>query len=153
ALGLCTMLGGLVLIALIIVDRITIRVLPPLLIQMTLGGLVAIGTFWLSRKGRYKLASQVFFYGFVFSISLGVYTFGGVSGPLFAAYVIPIMAAGLLGKAGDGARLFAVALACYTALALIQIFVQPEPAVPLTGVSEYIFFVAIFGTVGALLAY
>src|SRR5262245_49256774 len=153
AFGLCTILGGLVLIVLIILDEVTIRIFPPLLLQMILSGLVAAGTFWLARKDRYKLATQIFFYGFVLSISVGVYTFGGVAGPLFAAYLIPIMAAGLLGKAGDGVRLFIVSLACYIVLALIQIFVQPEPAIPLTGIGQLACFVAIFGAVGALLAY
>jgi methyl-accepting chemotaxis protein len=152
-LGLSTVFGGLVLIVLIVVDVIRSRVLPPLLIQMILSSLVAAGTLWLARTGRYKLATHIFFYGFVLSISVGIYTFGGVAGPLFGAYLIPIIAAGLLGKAGDGARLFVVSLACYTLLALIQIFTQIEPAIVLTSTSQIIFFVAIFGAVGALLAY
>jgi methyl-accepting chemotaxis protein len=153
AFGLCTTIGGLVLIVLILLDQIRSRVFPPLLVQMILSGLVAVGTFWLTRNGRYKLATQVFFYGFVFSVSVGVYTFGGVAGPVFAAYLIPIIAAGLLGKAGDGVRLFIVALACYATLAFIQMFVQPEPAILLTDNSQLGFFLAIFGAVGALLAY
>jgi methyl-accepting chemotaxis protein len=153
AFGLCTIIGGSVLIMLIVLDMIRSRVFPPLLVQMILSGLVAAGTFWLSRKGRYKLATQIFFYGFVFSVSVGIYIFGGVAGPVFVAYLIPIIAAGLLGKAGDGVRLFVVALVCYTLLALIQIFIQPEPAIPLTGEGQVASFVALFGAVGALLAY
>jgi methyl-accepting chemotaxis protein len=153
AFGVCTLLGGLVVVVLIVLDVIRILVFPPLLVQMILSGLVAAGTFWLVRKGRYKLATQIFFYGFVFSISVAIYTFGGAAGPLFAAYVIPIIAAGLLGKAGDGVRLFIVALTCYTLLALIQMFVQPEPAIPLTGAGQLVSFVLIFGAIGALLAY
>jgi methyl-accepting chemotaxis protein len=153
AFGACTILGGLVLIVLIVLDIVSSQVFPPLLVQMTLSGLVAAGTFWLVRKGRYNLATQIFFYGFVLSVSVGVYTFGGVAGPVFVAYLIPIIAAGLLGKAGDGARIFVVALACYVLLALIQSLVQPEPAIPLTGTGQFISFVAIFGAIGALLAY
>jgi methyl-accepting chemotaxis protein len=67
--------------------------------------------------------------------------------------MIPSIAARLLGKAGDGVRLFIVALACYTLLALLQIFVQPEPAIVLAGEGQIASFVAIFGAVGALLAY
>src|SRR5262245_9419253 len=153
ALGLVTLIGGLGLILLIVLIPLQSQALPPLLVQMALSGLVAIGTFWLVRKDRYKLATQIFFYGFVFSTSIGIYTFGGVAGPVFVAYLFPIVAAGLLGRAGDGARLFIVSLACYMLLAFIQITVQPEPAIVLVGTSQLIFFVVMFGAVGAMLAY
>ncbi len=152
ALGLLTMISSLGLILLSALNLMQIQILPPL-VQMIVNGLVAIGTFWLVRKGHYKLATHIFFYGLVFSISIGIYAFGGVAGPMFAAYLFPIIAAGLLGKAGDGARLFVVSLACYILLALIQIFVQPEPAIPLTGAGQLASFVIVFGAVGALLAY
>src|SRR5262245_44707075 len=74
ALGLCTLLGGLVLIGLILWGSIERQVLPPLLVQIALSGLVAVGTFWLVRKGSYKPATQIFFYGFVLSISVAIYT-------------------------------------------------------------------------------
>jgi methyl-accepting chemotaxis protein len=154
AFGLCTLLIGLVLIVMILWGSIASQVLPPLLVQIALSGLVAVGTFWLVRKGNYKPATQIFFYGSVFSISVAIYTFGGVAGPIFGAYLIPIIAAGLLGKAGDGARLFVVSLACYTLLALIQILAQVEPALRLTDpTGQMIFYVIVFGVVGALLAY
>ncbi|HEU5098296.1 MAG TPA: hypothetical protein VFU22_04725, partial [Roseiflexaceae bacterium] len=92
---------------------------------------IAAATYWLTRQQRFKLATNVFLYTTVVYVSLLTYLIGGVGGPMFVLYMIPIMSAGLFGKAGDGVRVFMLSLCCYALLALLQSQNLLAPIVPL----------------------
>jgi methyl-accepting chemotaxis protein len=125
----------------------------PALVSAMLACAVTAVPFWLTRAKRYRLATIVFLYGTVLQASMLVFLFNGITGPAFVAYLIPVMVAGLFGKAGDGIRLFVVSLVCYSVLAILQGFGWLTPVTPLTARGLLIIYVVTFGGAGGLLAY
>lgn len=123
------------------------------LVAMLLAAALTSVTLWLLRLQRYAIALKFFLYGVMLYVSMAIPTVGGVTGPIFVAYLIPMMVAGLFGKAGDVARLFVIALICYLLLTILEYFGQLTPALVFTGGSQMITFVISFSAVGALLAY
>jgi len=129
------------------------NLVPTVLIATFLICAIAVATFWLTRRKQFRSATNVFLYGNVAFVTLVMYMLGGVNGPIFVAYLIPMMAAGLFGKAGDGIRLFLISLAAYGALAILQGTSLIQPIVPLSGISGAIVGLLTFTTVGSALAY
>jgi methyl-accepting chemotaxis protein len=68
-------------------------------------------------------------------------------------YLIPIMAAGLFSKTGDGVRIFIISLGCYGLLGLLQSQDWITPIVPLDTTGRSIVALLAFATAGGMLAY
>jgi methyl-accepting chemotaxis protein len=152
AFGVLALTSGGVLIGLALLDVLPDQLFLPALLSALLAGAVIASTIVLARSNR-RVATITFLYGIVLYVSMTIYLLNGVTGPAFLAYLIPVMAAGLFGKASDSIRLFVVALGCYIVLALLQGFEVLTPALPLSGADAMIVFVVGFLTVGGLLAY
>ncbi|HEX9372296.1 MAG TPA: methyl-accepting chemotaxis protein [Roseiflexaceae bacterium] len=146
-------LGGLVIIVLSLLGFLPMQVLLPELISFVLAGLIAGGAAWLARGKRYQLATNFFLYSTTFYVTLSIYLLGGVSGPLFVVYLIPVMAAGLFGRSGDGIRLFLVSLGWFVLLALLENFGILTPLITLNSEGRSIVAAITFAVVGGLLAY
>jgi len=114
---------------------------------------IAAATYWLTQQRRFKLATNLFLYTTVAYVTLLIYLIGGVGGPMFVVYLIPIMAAGLFSKIGDGVRIFAIAFICYGLLALLQSQDLIAPIVPLNTTGRAIVALVTFATAGGMLAY
>jgi methyl-accepting chemotaxis protein len=127
--------------------------LPSVLLAMILGGVIALATLALVRRKRTTLATKLFLYGTVLYFTLVIYLIGGVAGPMVLAYLLPIMAAGLFARPIDSLRIFGVSLACYGALAILQLLVAIGPVVPLSGNARVIMTFLTFGAIGGLLAF
>src|SRR4029079_2360300 len=109
-LAIATALGAAVLAALELLGLLAGQnLIPTMLFSAILMGAIAGVTYWLTQKKRFTLATNIFLYSTVLYVTLLIYLIGA-SGPLFVAYLIPVMAAGLFGKTGDGLRIFVVAL-------------------------------------------
>ena len=93
---------------------------PAVIASMLLMSAIVAATYWLTRQRRFKLAANLFLYTTVAYVTLLIYLIGGVGGPMFVVYLIPIMAAGLFGKTGDGVRIFIISFSFYGLLALLQ---------------------------------
>jgi methyl-accepting chemotaxis protein len=153
-LGAVAILGGLTMIVLGWMEILAGQaLLPSVLITMVLGGAIAIATLGLVRRKRTTLATKLFLYSTVLYITLVVYLIGGVAGPMALAYLLPIMAAGLFAKPSDSLRIFGVSLACYGALAILQLLAAIAPVVPLSGNARLIMTFLTFGAIGSLLAF
>lgn len=153
-IGLVAVFGGVTILVLGWLEVLSGRnLIPAALVWILLGCGIAAGTFWLTRRRRHQLAITMFLYGNVLYVTLAIYLIGGVGGPMFVAYLVPVMAAGLFGKAGDGIRLFLVSLACYSALVLLQILSLIGPVVALSGAGQTIMTLLVFAAIGGLLGY
>lgn len=150
--GICV-LGSLLLVPLALLGMLDSRLILPLIISSVLSGTVAISTLVLTRLKLHRMAIVLFLYGTVVNITALVYLIGGVGGPVFVAYLLPVMIAGLFGKPGDGVRLFTISLICYMVLAVLQGFQLISPVVPLSGMTSSVIAVMAFGTMGAMLTY
>ena len=129
------------------------KLITAVLLSLLLNCSSTLIAYWLLRQKRYRFATNMFLYWSVCSVTVGIYLVGGVTGPLFIFYFVPVMVAGLFGRARDSMRLFLVSLLCYTALAVSQSFGLIEPVIPLPTTGQVILAILTFGTVGALLAY
>ena len=129
------------------------RPFPAVLLSIALAGAIALTTLWLLRKKRYQIATNLFLFSTLFQVTVGIYLIGGVTGPIFISYLIPIMAAGLFGKASDSLRLFIVAAICYTGLGLLQSLDILPPVIKLAGVASIVISLLTFATIGGLSAY
>jgi methyl-accepting chemotaxis protein len=153
-LGIAALLGGAAQILLWLFGLIvSANYIPAVISSMVLMVAIAAATYWLTRQGRFQLATNLFLYGSVGYVTLLVYLIGGVGGPMFVAYLIPIMAAGLFGKAGEGVRIFVLSLSCYVVLALFQSQDLIAPIVPLNTIGRSIMALLAFATAGGMLAY
>ena len=145
--------GGLLMIVLALLGVFSTTIIMPFLLAVLLMGLLAGVTFWLVHLRRHTLATNLFLYGLVLFASLAIYLLDGVVGPVFTVYLVPIMAAGLLGQVGDSIRLLLVALVIYLLLALLQYFGVLAPLIVLNSTGQLILYAVVFGAVGGLLAY
>jgi methyl-accepting chemotaxis protein len=152
AFGIVSVLSGALMLILALVKTLSADIITPGVLGIIFAVLVTSATTWLVRLGRRGLATTIFLYGMVLYVSLMIYL-TGAAGPTFVVYLVPIMAAGLLGKGNDGARLFLVSLLCYVLLAFLQYLNILIPAFGVSGISQLALFVSTFATVGALLAY
>jgi methyl-accepting chemotaxis protein len=147
-------LAGFLIIALTLLGVLGNRtIIPPIFAAMILSGGLSGVTVWFARQEHYRLAANFFLYGNVFYVTMMIYLVGGVSGPVFATYLMPIVAAGLLDKTGTSAWLFGISFACYLLLALGEMLGGLAPIIPLAGNGALIFSVIIFGVIGAMLAF
>ncbi|HEU5012518.1 MAG TPA: methyl-accepting chemotaxis protein [Roseiflexaceae bacterium] len=96
------------------------EVVPLLSIGLIIVAAVCGGTLWLGRTKRYQLARYAFLYGTLVIITFFMYLFGGVKGPVFAGYFIPILLAAMFSSARDGMRLFFATLGCYVVFAILE---------------------------------
>jgi len=153
-LGTAALLASIVQIVLWLLGMIANPYFVPVMIAsvLLLCAIVAI-TYWLTQQQRFKLAANVFLYTTVAYVTLLIYLIGGVGGPLFVVYLIPIMAAGLFSKIGDGVRIFGIAFICYGLLALLQSQNLIAPIVPLNTIGGAVVALAAFATAGGMLAY
>jgi methyl-accepting chemotaxis protein len=110
-------------------------------------------TLWAVRLNRHKAATTIFLYGSLGYVAAMINLAGGVTGPAFVAFLFPIIAAGLFGRAAESVRLFAVALALYAALATSEHIGLLPPQNDLPGLTRIIVFGVYFAAVGGLLAY
>jgi methyl-accepting chemotaxis protein len=155
-LGTAALLGGIAQIALWVFGLIVSPnyiYIPAVISSMLLMSAIAAATYWLTQQRRFKLATNVFLYTTVGYVTLLIYLIGGVGGPMFVAYLIPIMAAGMFGKTSDGVRIFLISLSCYTVFALLQNQDMIAPMVPLNNTGRSIVALLAFATAGGLLAY
>ena len=152
AFAIVSLLSGLIMISLATVLGISTQIVTPVLLGIVFAGAVAGATYWLVWMRRLALATTIFLYGMVLYVSLMIYL-TGATGPAFVVYLVPIMAAGVLGEATDGVRLFIVSLACYVLIAVLQYVGVLSVRFVLTGISQIAFFASAFGSVGGLLAY
>jgi methyl-accepting chemotaxis protein len=153
-LSAAALLGGIAQIVLWLFGLIvSSNYVPAVVASAILMCSIAAATYWLTRQRRFKLATNVFLYATVAYVTLLTYLIGGVGGPMFVAYMIPIMTAGLFGKTGDGVRVFVLSLSCYALLALLQTQELVAPIVPLNSVGRAITALLVFTTVGGMLAY
>ncbi|MDQ2996886.1 MAG: hypothetical protein M3R61_07505, partial [Chloroflexota bacterium] len=153
-LGIAGLLGGIAQVVLWLGGLIVSpNFVPAVISSMLLMAAIVVATYWLTRQRRFKLATNVFLYTTVGYVTLLVYLIGGVGGPMFVAYLIPIMAAGLFSKTGDGVRIFLISLGCYMLLAMLQYQNLIAPIVPLSNTGRAIVALLAFATAGGLLAY
>jgi methyl-accepting chemotaxis protein len=153
-LGAAALLGSIAQIALWLFGLIvSSNYVPAVIFSAILISAISAATYWLTRRRRFKLATGLFLYATVAYVTLLTYLIGGVGGPIFAAYLVPIMAAGLFGKTGDGVRVFILSLSCYALLALLQSQDLLLPIVPLNSVGRAVMALLTFTTAGGMLAY
>ena len=147
-------MGGIAQIALWLFGLIdSPNYVPAVIASVLLMSAIVAATYWLTRQRRFKLAANLFLYTTVAYVTLLIYLIGGVGGPMFVAYLIPIMAAGLFSKTGDGVRIFIISLGCYALLALLQSQDLIAPIVPLNNTGRSIVALLAFATAGGMLAY
>src|SRR4051812_1768640 len=152
--GIAALLGGIAQIALWLFGLIdSPNFVPAVIASVLLMSAIVAATYWLTRQRRFKLATNVFLYTAVAYVTLLIYLIGGVGGPVFVVYLIPIMAAGLFSKTGDGVRIFIISLGCYGLLALLQSQNWIAPIVPLNNTGRAIVALLAFVTAGGMLAY
>ena len=152
--GTAALLGGIAQIALWLFGVIVSpNFLPAVIASVLLICASVAATYWLTQRRRFKLATNVFLYTTVAYVTLLIYLIGGVGGPIFVVYLIPIMAAGLFSKTGDGVRIFIISLGCYGLLALLQSQDLITPIVPLNNTGRAIVALLAFVTAGGMLAY
>ncbi len=113
-------IGGLLTMLVMAGMIINQQVMPLLSLWLVIVAAVCSGTLWLGRTQRYQLARQVFLYGILIIITFFMYLFGGVKGPIFAGYFIPILLAAMFSSAKDGMRIFFTTLACYVVFAVLE---------------------------------
>lgn len=82
--------------------------------------LVCGGSFWLVRRGKHLFAARVFCYGLVLACILVAFLFGATQGPLAMVFVVPIVAAGLLGHRVDSLGVGVASILSYGVLAVLQ---------------------------------
>jgi methyl-accepting chemotaxis protein len=152
AFGALALASAGVLIGLALVNMVPEQLFIPALIAALFAGAVVLCTIWLARTNQ-RAATNTFLYGIVLYVSLAIYLVSGVTGPAFLVYLIPVMAAGLFGKARDSVRLFLITLICYVALALLQSFELTVLAPATDGLSATIIFVVGYLSVGGMLTY
>jgi methyl-accepting chemotaxis protein len=153
-LGAAALLGAAAAVGLWLFGVITVQNFVPIAIfSALLMCAIAAATFWLTQRKRFKLATNIFLYSTVVYITLLIYLIGGVGGPMFVAYLIPVMAAGLFGKTGDGIRIFLISLVAYALLALLQSTDLVAPVVALNGIGRPLMALLTFAAAGGLLAY
>jgi methyl-accepting chemotaxis protein len=153
-LGVAALLSGAAEIGLWLFNIISGQsFVPTAIIAALLMVAIATVTYLLTQQKRFQLATNIFLYSTVVYVTLLIYLIGGVGGPMFVAYLIPVMAAGLFGKAGDGIRIFVVSLVGYALLALLQMADLLTPIVSLNGSARSLMALVAFATVGGLLAY
>ena len=147
-------LGGVIILAMQMVGLLAgDRLFPAVLLSIFLAGGIALATHWLIRQKRYGAATDLFLFSTLLYVTVAIYLIGGITGPMPISYLIPIMAAGLFGKASDSLRLFAVALTCYALLSLLQILNVLPPVIVLSGIGQTIVVLFTFASIGGLLAY
>jgi methyl-accepting chemotaxis protein len=151
--GIAGLSGGVMLVLQLLGALAVTRLFPAVLLSILLASGIALGTHWLIRQKRYQSATNLFLYSTLVYVTVGIYLIGGVNGPLFVAYLLPIMAAGLFGRASDSIKLFAVAAVCYAALGALQSFEVLPPVIPLNGIARTVIVLLTFATFGGLLAY
>src|SRR6266545_4866648 len=152
--GAAALLGGILQIALWLFGLIVgSNYVPAVIASVLLISAIAATTYWLTQQRHFKLATNMFLYTTVGYVTLLIYLIGGVGGPMFVAYLIPIMAAGLFGKTGDGVRIFIISLSCCTLLALLQSQDLIAPIVALNNAGRSIMALLAFATAGGMLAY
>src|SRR6266545_909566 len=152
--GAAALLGGILQIALWLFGLIVgPNYVPAVIASVLLISAIAATTYWLTQQRHFKLATNMFLYTTVGYVTLLIYLIGGVGGPMFVAYLIPIMAAGLFGKTGDSVRIFIISLSCFALLALLQSQDLIAPIVPLNNAGRSIVALLAFATAGGLLAY
>src|SRR5262245_57433772 len=94
-----TAVSGAIIMALAILGILpTERLFSAVLLSILLAVAIALMTHWLLRKKRYQIATNLFLFSSLLQVTVGIYLIGGVTGPIFISYLIPIMAAGLFGK-------------------------------------------------------
>lgn len=145
--------GDVIILTLAMLEKLPQEVLPPAAVALVLVIVIAFSTLLLIRRKQYQLAANMFLYGSVLYITLMVYLGNGAGGPMFVAYLIPIMAAGLFGRAHDSFRLFIVSLISYALLSFLEYGGYLMPISIIQGGALLIFYVIDFALIGGVLAY
>jgi methyl-accepting chemotaxis protein len=150
ALSLC---GGVVLALLSMLQVVESQALAPTIIITLITVAQSVASSWLISMKRYRMATALFLYSSPPLVTLVIYLLGGVAGPLFVGYLIPVVVAGLFRKVNDAIRLFFISFGCYLLLALLQGVGYVTPVLTFTGTASTMIAVLIFGMVGGLLTY
>jgi methyl-accepting chemotaxis protein len=143
------MLVGIAAVAGFLSARLIGLMLLIVAISLILSGLTIV----CIRRKRYALATYAFLYGMVVFASGAIAAIGGVGGPLFVLYLIPIIAAGLVGRPRDGAIVFAASLVCYLWVLGAEMLLHIRPALVLDPDVQGAIAVAALIIVGGFFAY
>jgi methyl-accepting chemotaxis protein len=104
------------------------------------------------QKFSYTTAISLFLYSTVLYVTLMLAAIGGVTGPLFVGYLLPIIAAGVFGRARDAVWLLIVGVCAYAATALAMFSTGITPLVVLTPRDQFVFTSIVLASTGIILA-
>lgn len=152
ALGILALIQAVVVIVLMMASLLPGTLTIPIIITTVFAALLIVITFVVSRT-KPQVASHIFTYGAIGYCLLLMYCTGGIHGPAYSGFMIPIMAAGLFGAARSSIRLMLVSFAAYIAFALLQIYdILPVPEIT-ESFGRTGLFVAHVISIGTLLTY
>jgi methyl-accepting chemotaxis protein len=124
---------------------------PGLVIILLILG-ISIATYTFAKREELLLAIRIYSYGIVALCTVGTFIYGGVGGPIFIGYVVPIAAAGLLGRSKDSLYVAAAAAISYAALTIIHEVLHIPPIITIEGRHPFAF-LFFFLAAGGILAY
>ncbi len=150
--GAITMLFALGIFLSLLERGVSLLMLPAtIIILLTLG--ISVATYYLSKREKSLLAIHTYSYGIVAICTIGTYIYDGVGSPIFIGYVVPIAAAGLLGRSKDSLYVAAAAAVCYTLLTILQEVLHIGPLIIIEGKHPPFAFLLFFLAAGGILAY
>lgn len=134
------------------------HILPELLGYYVIGAMILTtvvygGTRIVVGRRQHRLAVYFFLGGTLAYVTLIVYVFGGVTRLMPAAYIVPVLVAGLFGRSRDGLWLFLVAMACFAVLAFYELTPGYTPPIVFSERDFRLLAPIEFGIVGGLMAY
>ncbi|HMO56743.1 MAG TPA: methyl-accepting chemotaxis protein, partial [Roseiflexaceae bacterium] len=146
--------GSALVIVLALASILPVALIGSALLVIVMVLVIAGATLATVRMRYYDIATSIFLYGSQLYVAALIFLTDGVTGPAFIAFLFPILAAGLFGRASDSFWLFLIALGIYSAFAVGEISGAITPLNSGLGeVTRSVTFVIFFGAVGALLAY
>ncbi len=110
------------------------------------------GTYIFVRREQLQTAIHFYAYGLVILLSIGIYVYGGASGPGVIGYFVPIAAAGLLGQSKDSLHVGGFAAICYILLSILQYQFSIGPIIALHHSTPFAF-VLYFVASGSIIAF
>jgi methyl-accepting chemotaxis protein len=143
--------GMLILVLLGIVQDPSMYPAVGLCIAMTI--LISGATMWNLQRGRVQLATDVLLFGFSAYVTVVMAVVDGISGSAAVSYMVPIVAAGLLGRDRNSVYVYVVTAAAMLILTVLRLEINYTPPIRLEGVAIPIASAMAFISVGGFLAY
>lgn len=144
AAAAATLLAWLVVVLLQVAGVATANTVTLISIAAAVALAVYGSAFVLLRRGHAAWGSWVLFYGLVLCCALAAYLLGGADSPVIMIFLIPVIAAGLLGRGRDGVLVMIAALVAYLTIVVAELAGAPMGANPPAWVGSITF----LGTVG-----